>query len=194
MPISASQPRQPRDAPLGCGTQTADENCSTVATAAAADLGSRLSAIPTRSEGQRRMRRGPELEIGHTAIARRLNTHVIIWSFKLEKAIMLQTVSWLLSGASAISHYCCRYAFGQSLRRRSCITSSATIHGRQVLPQPQSTSITPTISKITSSIDVLGDEGNNTPFFFIPVFLVGACPYLVLPADLFVVQAVTCAA
>src|SRR6516225_3689292 len=25
----------------------------------------------------------------------------------------------------------------------------------------------------------LGDEGNNTPFFFIPVFLVGACTYLV---------------
>ena len=34
----------------------------------------------------------------------------------------------------------------------------------------------------------LGDEGNNTPFFFIPVFLVGACTYLVLPADLFVAQ------
>src|SRR5262249_6632218 len=31
----------------------------------------------------------------------------------------------------------------------------------------------------------LGDEGNNTPFFFIPVFLVGACTYLVLPLDLF---------
>src|SRR5438132_7318524 len=27
----------------------------------------------------------------------------------------------------------------------------------------------------------LGDEGNNTPFFFIPVFLVGACTYLVCP-------------
>ena len=32
----------------------------------------------------------------------------------------------------------------------------------------------------------LGDEGNNTPFFFIPVFLVGACTYFVLPIDLFV--------
>ena len=40
----------------------------------------------------------------------------------------------------------------------------------------------------------LGDEGNNTPFFFIPVLLVGACTYLVLPVDLFVVQAVACAA
>ena len=40
----------------------------------------------------------------------------------------------------------------------------------------------------------LGDEGNNTPFFFIPVFLVGACTYLLLPIDLFVVQVVACAA
>src|ERR1700674_3110869 len=40
----------------------------------------------------------------------------------------------------------------------------------------------------------LGDEGNNTPFFFIPVFVVGACTYLLLPFDLFVVQAVACAA
>jgi hypothetical protein len=40
----------------------------------------------------------------------------------------------------------------------------------------------------------LGEDGNNTPFFFIPVFLVGACTYPVLPLDLFVVQAVACAA
>ena len=40
----------------------------------------------------------------------------------------------------------------------------------------------------------LGDEGNNTPFFFIPVFLVGGCTYLVLPVDLFVVEVVACAA
>jgi sterol desaturase/sphingolipid hydroxylase (fatty acid hydroxylase superfamily) len=39
----------------------------------------------------------------------------------------------------------------------------------------------------------LGDEGNNTPFFFVPVFLVGACTYFVLPVDLFVVQVVACA-
>src|SRR5260370_41973024 len=40
----------------------------------------------------------------------------------------------------------------------------------------------------------LGDEGNNTPFFFIPVLLVGACTYLVLPVDLFLAQLVACAA
>ena len=38
----------------------------------------------------------------------------------------------------------------------------------------------------------LGDEGNNTPVFFIPVFLVGACT--LLPVDLFVAQVVACAA
>jgi sterol desaturase/sphingolipid hydroxylase (fatty acid hydroxylase superfamily) len=37
----------------------------------------------------------------------------------------------------------------------------------------------------------LSDEGNNTPFFLIPVFLVGACVYVLLPFELFVVQAVT---
>jgi hypothetical protein len=40
----------------------------------------------------------------------------------------------------------------------------------------------------------LDDEGNNTPFFFIPVLLVGACTYLVLPVDLFLAQLVACAA
>src|ERR1700686_4625462 len=40
----------------------------------------------------------------------------------------------------------------------------------------------------------LDDEGNNTPFFFIPVFAVGACMYFLLPVDLFVVLVVACAA
>lgn len=39
----------------------------------------------------------------------------------------------------------------------------------------------------------LGDEGNNTPFFFIPVFLVGLGTFFLLPLDLFLVQALTCA-
>ncbi len=38
----------------------------------------------------------------------------------------------------------------------------------------------------------LGDEGNNTPFFLIPVILVGACTYFMLPFDLFVVQVSVC--
>ena len=30
----------------------------------------------------------------------------------------------------------------------------------------------------------LDEKGNNTPFFLIPVFLVGACTYFILPLDL----------
>jgi hypothetical protein len=40
----------------------------------------------------------------------------------------------------------------------------------------------------------LGEEGNITSFFFIPVFLVGGITYLALPADFFVVQICACAA
>ena len=40
----------------------------------------------------------------------------------------------------------------------------------------------------------LGDEGNTTPYFFIPVFLAAVCAYLVLPVDLFMVLVVACAA
>jgi hypothetical protein len=31
----------------------------------------------------------------------------------------------------------------------------------------------------------LGDEGNITPYFFIPVFLVGGCAYFLLPTKSF---------
>jgi sterol desaturase/sphingolipid hydroxylase (fatty acid hydroxylase superfamily) len=34
----------------------------------------------------------------------------------------------------------------------------------------------------------LGDEGNTTPYFLIPVFVVGACAYFLLPLSLFVVM------
>src|SRR5580704_18962408 len=38
----------------------------------------------------------------------------------------------------------------------------------------------------------LGEEGNNTPFFLIPAAVVGACTFLVLPLDLFLVQTIVC--
>ena len=44
------------------------------------------------------------------------------------------------------------------------------------------------------SATYLDDEGNNTPFFFIPVFAVGACMYFLLPVDRFVVLVVACGA
>ena len=40
----------------------------------------------------------------------------------------------------------------------------------------------------------LGEEGNITPFFLIPIGLVGAITYFILPIDLFIVQMVACAA
>jgi len=40
----------------------------------------------------------------------------------------------------------------------------------------------------------LGDEGNITPYFFIPVFLVGGCAYFLLPLNLFVVIVIASAA
>ncbi len=40
----------------------------------------------------------------------------------------------------------------------------------------------------------LGDEGNITPYFFIPVFLVGGWAYFLLPLNLFVVMVIASAA
>jgi sterol desaturase/sphingolipid hydroxylase (fatty acid hydroxylase superfamily) len=40
----------------------------------------------------------------------------------------------------------------------------------------------------------LGDEGNITPYFFIPLFLVGGCAYFLLPLNLFVVTLIASAA
>lgn len=40
----------------------------------------------------------------------------------------------------------------------------------------------------------LGNEGNNTPYFFIPVLFVGIFTYFLLPLDLFVVQVIACSA
>jgi sterol desaturase/sphingolipid hydroxylase (fatty acid hydroxylase superfamily) len=38
------------------------------------------------------------------------------------------------------------------------------------------------------SLTHLGDEGNTTPYFFIPILLAGGCAYFLLPLDLFVVM------
>jgi Fatty acid hydroxylase superfamily len=141
------------------------------------------------------MTHGPTLEIGHKAIARRITPYVISWLLKLEKAIMLQTVSRLLPElplflvTAATTHLV--MSFAQTLMHyklghhpmggkffRNHINFHHAHYSKDHLVSPT----------------YLGDEGNNTPFFFIPVFLVGACTYLVLPVDLFVVQAVACAA
>lgn len=40
----------------------------------------------------------------------------------------------------------------------------------------------------------LGNEGNNTPFFLIPMVLIGACAFFLLPLPLFIVGVAVCAA
>jgi hypothetical protein len=40
----------------------------------------------------------------------------------------------------------------------------------------------------------LKEEGNNTPYFLIPISAVVVCTYFILPMDLFVVQVIACAA
>jgi hypothetical protein len=40
----------------------------------------------------------------------------------------------------------------------------------------------------------LGDEGNTTPYFFIPILLIGGCAYLLLPLKFFIVMIVVTAA
>ncbi len=39
----------------------------------------------------------------------------------------------------------------------------------------------------------LGEEGNNTPFFFVPVILAGGLAYFLLPLNLFIVLVIACA-
>ena len=40
----------------------------------------------------------------------------------------------------------------------------------------------------------LGEEGNNTPFFFIPIIILGGVAYFFLPLNFFVVLTIACAA
>jgi hypothetical protein len=44
------------------------------------------------------------------------------------------------------------------------------------------------------SATYLGDEGNTTPYFLVPIILIGACAYFFLPLSFFAVMAVACAA
>src|SRR6266700_928775 len=121
--------------------------------------------------------------------------YMLNWLLTLEEAVMLQTVSRLLPELplflmTAVATHLVM-SFGQTLMHyklghhpmggkffRNHINFHHTYYSKNHLV----------------SRTYRGDEGNNTPFFFIPVFLVGACTYLVLPIDLFVVQVVACAA
>src|SRR3979490_2695544 len=109
------------------------------------------------------------------------------WLLTLEKAVMLQTASRLLpelllflmtavathlvmSFAQTLMHYRLGHHPMGGRFFRNHLNFHHTYYSKDHLV----------------SRTYLGDEGNNTPFFFIPVFLVGACTYPILPGDLFV--------
>ncbi len=147
--------------------------------------GQSLSARPVRPGG-----------LGRAGEAEDLGAlYVLNWFFGPENAVMLQTVSRLLpelplflltavathlvmSFAQTLMHYKLGHRPMGGKFFRNHINFHHTYYSKDHLV----------------SRTYLGDEGNNTPFFFIPVFLVGACTYLLLPFDLFVVQVVACAA
>jgi hypothetical protein len=97
------------------------------------------------------------------------------------------------SQATAISHDCHRYAFGHVVCADADALQTRPPSGGKFFRNHIIFHHTYYSKDHLVSQTYLGDEGNNTPFFFIPVFLVGACTYFVLPFDLFVVQAVACA-
>jgi Fatty acid hydroxylase superfamily len=113
----------------------------------------------------------------------------------LETAVMLQIGSWLLPELSLIiataaaAHLV--VSFSQTLPHAKLVHHAM---GGKFFRNHINFHHTNYSKDHLISATYLDDEGNNTPFFFIPVFAVGACMYFLLPADLFVVLVVACAA
>jgi hypothetical protein len=114
---------------------------------------------------------------------------VLNWPLKLEEIAMCQSIArlipelsqfvmiaiathWVMSLAQILMHYKLSHHPMNRKFLRNYIRFHHTYYSRDHLV----------------SRTYLGDEGNNTPFFVSPVFLVGARSYLVLLIDLFVVQ------
>src|ERR1700693_2628115 len=120
---------------------------------------------------------------------------VLNWLLKSKEALMLQTVSPLILKLSlflmtAVATHLVM-SFGQTL-----IHYKLAHHpmGGKFFRNHINFHHTHYSDAHLVSRTYLGYEGNTTPYFFIPVFLAGACTYLVLPVDLFIVQVVACAA
>ena len=111
---------------------------------------------------------------------------VLNWLLKPEKALMLQTVSplilklslFLMTGVA--THLV--MSFGQTLIHYKVFRNHSNFHHTHY-------SDAHLVSRT-----YLGDEGNTTPYFFIPVFLVGGCAYFLLPLNLFVFTLIASAA
>jgi sterol desaturase/sphingolipid hydroxylase (fatty acid hydroxylase superfamily) len=120
---------------------------------------------------------------------------VLNWFLKLEEALMLQTVLPLILKFSlflmtAVATHLVM-SFGQTLIHYKVAHRPM---GGKFFRNHINFHHTHYSDAHLVSRTYLGDEGNTTPYFFIPVFLAGACTYLVLPVDLFMVQVVACAA
>src|SRR6202162_619505 len=113
---------------------------------------------------------------------------VLNWLLKSKEALMLQTVSPLILKLSlflvtaVVTHLV--MSFGQTL-----IHYKVAHHpmGGKIFRNHINFHHTHYSDAHLVSRTYLGDEGNTTPYFLFPVFLAGACTYLVLPVDLFIV-------
>ncbi len=120
---------------------------------------------------------------------------VLNWFLKPKEALVLQTVSPLILKLSlflvtaAATHLV--MSFGQTL-----IHYKVAHHpmGGKIFRNHINFHHTHYSDAHLVSRTYLGDEGNTTPYFLIPVFLVGGCAYFLLPLSLFVVMVIASAA
>jgi sterol desaturase/sphingolipid hydroxylase (fatty acid hydroxylase superfamily) len=120
---------------------------------------------------------------------------VLNWSLKSEKALVLQMVSPLVLTFSlflmtAIATHLIM-SFGQTLLHYKVAHHRI---GGKLFRNHINFHHTHYADDHLVSRRYLGDEGNITPYFFIPLFLVGGCAYFLLPLNLFVVMIVASAA
>ena len=120
---------------------------------------------------------------------------VLNWFLKPEEALMLQTVSPLILKLSLFlmtavaTHFI--MSFGQTLLHYKVAHRPI---GGKLFRNHINFHHTHYAGDHLVSRRYLGDEGNITPYFFIPVFLVGGCAYFLLPLNLFVVMVIASAA
>jgi hypothetical protein len=79
----------------------------------------------------------------------------------------------------AVHHHGCRYTFGDViLADVDALQSRPPIQSAASLSLTISNSITPTTLKIISFHERTAGMKATTPFFFIPIFLMGVCTYI----------------
>ena len=120
---------------------------------------------------------------------------VLNWFLKPEEALMRQTVSPLILKLSlflmtAVATHLIM-SFGQTLLHYKVAHRPI---GGKLFRNHINFHHTHYAGDHLVSLTYLGDEGNITPYFFIPVFLVGGGAYFLLPLNLFVVMVIASAA